>query len=91
MNDFELTNSQRRFFGLNLVLESWQKEILNNAIAVYFEGDKIVKVLQYKFGNAGKGYFEYDTNIQTINRKILLPQTTRGKEQKLTVPKLLKN
>ena len=90
MHDFELSNSQRKYFGLRLVDDTWDKEILDDTVEVYFEGDKIVKVLSYEFGNSQKWYCEYDTDIKTINRQILLPQTTRGKEQKLTVARILK-
>jgi Immunity protein 26 len=36
------------------------------------------------------GYLEYDTDINTINRHILLPKTAKGKEEKLTIPRILK-
>lgn len=46
---------------------------MSDAVIVYFEQDVIVKVLNYQYG-----YIEYDANINTIKRKILIPKTTRG-------------
>lgn len=85
MKPYELTNNQRKYFGLALVAEEWDKVGLSDSITIYYHGDKIVKVLRYNFG-----YFEYDTDIETKNRQFLLPKTAKGKEQKLTIPKLLK-
>ncbi|HEY5771932.1 MAG TPA: immunity 26/phosphotriesterase HocA family protein [Chitinophagaceae bacterium] len=65
--------------------ESWNRQQLSDEITIYFNGDKIVKVLRYKLG-----YFEYDTDINTKDRKILLPKTARGKKQKFSIAKLLK-
>jgi len=85
MTPYELTNNQRKYFGLSLVADNWDKVELSDIISVYYQGDKIVKVLKFSFG-----YFEYDTNIETKQRRILLPKTTKGKEQRLTIAKILK-
>jgi hypothetical protein len=85
MKPYELTNHQRKYFGLTGVAEDWERQSLSDTIAVYFHKNKLVKVLNY-----GWGYEEYDTDIHTRNREILLPKTARGKEQKLTVPRILK-
>lgn len=85
MTPYELTNNQRKYFGLSLVADEWDKVRLSDAITVYYQGDKIVKVLHYSFG-----YFEYDTDIETKHRQFLLPKTAKGKEQKLTISKILK-
>lgn len=85
MTPFELTNDQRRYFGLALVADNWDKQQFSETVTVYFDGDKIVKVLNYRLG-----YYEYDTDISTKDKRILLPKTARGKEQKLTVPGILK-
>ena len=90
MDLFELSNHQRKFFGLNPTSDSWEKLVLDDAVTVYYDREKIVKILKYKFAQSESGYFEYDTDIDTLHRKILLPLTKRGKEQKLTVPMLLK-
>lgn len=82
---FELTNNQRKYFGLTLVDDTWDRHCLSDKVVVYFDHNKIVKLLNYSWG-----YHEYDTNIETKHRQILLPKTHRGKEQKLTIPRLLK-
>jgi immunity protein 26 of polymorphic toxin system len=82
---YELNNDQRKYFGLLSVEDSWDKQQLSSTIYVYFDQHKIVKILNY-----GWGYVEYDTDISTIKREILVPKTTRGKEQKLTIPRILK-
>ena len=85
MTPFELTNDQRRYFGLALVADNWDKQQFSDTVTVYFDRDKIVKVLNYRLG-----YYEYDTDISTKDKRLLLPKTARGKEQKLTVPGILK-
>ena len=85
MKPYELTNNQRKYFGLSSVADDWDKVKLSDSVILYYQGDKIVKVLQYSFG-----YFEYDTNIETKHRQILLSKTPKGKEQKLTIAKILK-
>jgi hypothetical protein len=85
MTSFELTNAQRRYFGLALVADYWDKLQLSDTVAVYFDMDKIVKVLNYSLG-----YYEYDTDINTKDKRLLLPKTANGKEQKLTVSRILK-
>jgi hypothetical protein len=85
MYTYELTNNQRKYFGLSLVSGNLDKVQMSNTIFMYYEGDKIVKVLDYT-----SGYWEYDVDIATKQRQILLPKTARGKEQKLTVPRILK-
>lgn len=82
---YELNNDQRKYFGLFPVEDHWEKQQLSSTIYVYFNKIKIVKVLNY-----GWGYLEYDTDISTIKREVLLPKTARGKEQKLTIPRVLK-
>ncbi|GAA4752903.1 immunity 26/phosphotriesterase HocA family protein [Flavisolibacter ginsenosidimutans] len=84
MTLYELTNNQRRYFGLLTVTDNCEKVQLKDTTTVYYQGDRIVKVLDYSFG-----YCEYDTDIETKYRQILLPKTARGKEQKLTVSKIL--
>jgi len=85
MTAFELTNNQRQYFGLSLVADEWDKVRLSDSLTVYYQADKIIKVLHYRFG-----YCEYDTDIETKLRQFLLPKTQKGKEQKLTIPKILK-
>ena len=85
MTGYELSNKQRKYFGLSLVSEDWDKVRLSDSVTVYYQGDSIVKVLHFGFG-----YEEYDTAIATKDRQWLLPKTTKGKEQKLSVSRILK-
>jgi hypothetical protein len=85
MKLFELTNTQRKYFGLSLVADNWDKVQLSDTLILYYRGDKIVKILNYS-----NGYFEYDTSVDTRQRQSILPRTTRGKEQKLTMARILK-
>src|SRR4026207_2083325 len=85
MTPFELTNEQRRYFGLSPVASKWNRQQLSDTVTIYFDEDKIVKILKYRWG-----YFEYDTNIHTKDRQILLPKTAKGKEEKMTISRILK-
>lgn len=85
MTPYELTNDQRKYFGLSLVSDNWEKIELNDSITFYYHGDRIVKILKYELG-----YFEYDTEIETKHRQFILPKTAKGKEQILTIPRILK-
>ena len=85
MTPYELTNNQRKYLGLSLVSDDWDKVQLSETISVYYQGDKVVKILNYNLG-----YFERDTDIETKQRQILLPKRIKGKEQKLTIAKILK-
>lgn len=85
MTPYELTNEQRTYLGLIPVADSWDRHSLSDTVTVYFDENKLAKVLNYSWG-----YLEYDTDIYTRNREILLPKTAKGKEQRLTVPRILK-
>jgi hypothetical protein len=82
---YELSNYQRNYFGLHPVENSWERIQLSSTIVSYFDQERIVKILNY-----GWGYVEYDACIDTTSREILLPKTDRGKQQKLTIPRILK-
>lgn len=85
MASYELTNNQRKHFGLSLVNENWDKQALSETVILYFDRDNIVKILNYSWG-----YVEYDTDIVTRNRQILMPKTAWGQEKLLTISRLLK-
>ncbi|NNV56513.1 Imm26 family immunity protein [Limnovirga soli] len=85
MTPYELSNINRAFLGLSHVEETWTRTSLNETVVGYFNKDKIVKIIDYKYG-----YLEYDTEINTINKNILLPKTSKGKERKMTVQRILK-
>lgn len=85
MAAFELSNEQRKHFGLLPVSENWDKEIITDNITVYYDNDIIVKVINYSYV-----YLEYDSDIHTNNRKSLTARTSKGREQKITLSNLLK-
>lgn len=85
MTSYELSNINRKYFGLSQVNDAWAKTSLSDNIIAYFDKDKIVKILNYKYG-----YLEYDAEINTVNRKTILPKTLKGKEQHLTAARILR-
>jgi hypothetical protein len=85
MNQYELNNAQRKYFGLALVERNWERVAINASLTVYYEGDTIVKLLDYR-----AGYSEYDVDIHTKQRMMLVPKSGKGKEQRLTAVRLLK-
>lgn len=82
---FELTNSQRKFFGLDPVDPRWDQVPLKGddhpTEGYLLWEDEVIKrhIVSTDFR-----YFECHYNELTRNRTILLPKTSRGKEQKLS-------
>lgn len=81
---YELTNDQRKYFGLEPIDSDWDRVILKGdrhrpESVLYFEGDTIRRHII----STEKEYKEAHYNEQTRNREVLLPKTSRGKEQKL--------
>ncbi len=82
---FELNNEQRKYIGLELVGENWDKVILKgdsyrpNSI-LYFDKNTIKKQII----STDLKYSELQYNEQTNNREFLLPKTNKGKSKKLT-------
>lgn len=85
MKPYELTNNQRKYFGLSLVADNWDKVQLCDTSTIYYNRDKIVKVLQ-----TDHGYFEYDTNVESKHRQFILSNTSKSIEQNITIAKILK-
>lgn len=84
--EFELTNKQREYLGLELVEEYWKKVQLSNKCYVYFDGDVVKKRIDY----LPDYYRENQMNEETSNEQsILLPKTKRGKEKKLTASNIM--
>lgn len=82
---FELTNKQREYFGLDPIPTTWDKEILKAdpyrpASIIYFDGN----VLKRHIVSTDSNYKETQYNELTKDRKILLPKTAKGKERKLS-------
>ncbi|MDO6814067.1 immunity 26/phosphotriesterase HocA family protein [Tenacibaculum soleae] len=82
---FELNNEQRKYLGLELVAENWEKVILKGdsyrpSSIIYFDKNTIKKqVISTEFK-----YSEIQYNEETKDREFLLPKTQKGKPKKLT-------
>ena len=81
----ELTNDQRKYFGLEPVMDSWDKvqfkgDRYRPDSILYFEGDTIKKQVI----PTDKEYREIQFNEPTENRELILPKTKKGKPKKLT-------
>lgn len=77
---FELTNEQRKYLGLTLIEDSWERVLFNEHITLFFDGD----ILRKKITVHENSYFETSLNENTSeNRTILLPKTAKGKPKKL--------
>lgn len=82
---FELNNDQRKYFGLEPVMDSWDKvqfkgDTYRPDSILYFEGNTIKK----RVVSTGKEYSETQYNEQAENRELILPKTRKGKPKKLT-------
>ncbi len=77
---FQLTNNERKYLGLDLVEEHWELVELVQGDYIYFDGNTIKKRIIVSKSR----YREEGLNIETENREIILPSTSRGKPKKLT-------
>lgn len=83
MNNFTLTNQQRKYFGIEPIEENWEKVILEDkyqTTSLYFEND----IIRRQIISTNITYKELQFCEATKDRKILLPKTGKGKEQKLS-------
>ena len=84
--NFSISNIERPYFGLNLIEEHWDEMIVppgrydKNPLIIYFDGNTIVKEIV----STDDFYYENDTSIETEERTLLLPRTSKGKKSKLT-------
>lgn len=87
----ELTNEQRKYFGLELVDPSWDRmeipsnsvhpELSDGVVVMYFDGDILRK--EISVWNKG-GFTESAYNLRTQdNRTMIAPITSRGKAKRL--------
>jgi len=81
---FQLTNVQRKYFGLEPLKTGWHKIPLKgdpreNSF-LYFDND----VLKKHIVSNDDMYDEYQYCEETENKELLLPKTKKGKPQKLT-------
>lgn len=94
----ELDNDMRYYYGLFPMNEKWDRQVsfsvthgIMKRTEMFFEGNIIKKFIYEELaGEDGyKYYLECDTETATNNRKLIIPKTSRGREQPLT-PSLLK-
>lgn len=83
--NFELTNTEREYFGLEKVEPNWEKVILKGDTyrepsILYFEGNTIKKHIISKSNQ----YSERQYNEETRDREFILSKTSKGKDKKLT-------
>ena len=85
MTTYELTNEQRKYFGLDPILNHWEKVVFSGDTyrpesTLYFDKDTIKRHIV----STENEYFEKQFDELTKDRSILLPKTDKGKEKKLT-------
>lgn len=92
-----LENGVRPYFALEKMDDQWENQVFyskanlwRKRTELFFEGDTIRKVIEEEKQVSTNGeilrqsYREYDTCLQTQERKLLLPLTNRGKPKPLT-------
>ena len=90
MECFELTNEQRKYFGLNPIEETWERVQWLTTSYIFFDGDVIRKIIHYApHPNFHTGYIERDYDLQTHNREFIKPKTDKGKPKKVTASNIL--
>ena len=82
---FELNNEQRKYLGLELVANNWEKVTFKGdsyrpSSILYFDKNTIRKQVI----STELKYSEIQYNEETENREFLLPKTKKGKPKKLT-------
>ncbi|MCI6429294.1 MAG: immunity 26/phosphotriesterase HocA family protein [Lachnospiraceae bacterium] len=103
-NDYyiEIKNSERKYFGLNEIASNWEKSefysktnICYKKTVVFWKKDTIKKVIVEENCMTDDGmvhsryYQEFDTVIETENREMILPLTTRGRKKKVSATNIL--
>lgn len=89
MATYELTNNQRKYFGLEPIESHWDKVVLKGdtyrqETFLYFDNN----IIKRHIISSGNFYWEKQYDELTKDRNILLPKTNKGKEKKLTAPVL---
>ena len=92
---FELTNEQRKCFGLTPVLDFWNKVEVNSksldniSTYAYLDGKRIVKVIELCENQENLKYYEFavDLMLSDDGTKIL-PKSAKGKPKNFTAANL---
>ncbi|MCR4784381.1 MAG: immunity 26/phosphotriesterase HocA family protein [bacterium] len=92
-----LTDEERRYLALNALDKNWEKvsiysvtHCLKKRTVLFYEGNTIVKVIyeEHSIKEDGsyswRAYNEFDTRLETDNRTMLLPLTSRGRAKAVT-------
>lgn len=74
-----LTNEIRPYVGLKVIEPHWDLIKIKQGYSVYFDGD----VIRKRISCSALAYSEDDVEIQTRERTLIVPKTSRGKEKKL--------
>lgn len=85
MMNYEITNEQRKYFGIDPIQNHWDRVIFTGdthhpVSILYFDKDTIKRYIV----STQKQYFERQYDEPTKERSILLPKTAKGKEKKLS-------
>ena len=90
MENFELTNEQRKYFGLNIIEDTWKRVQWLDTSYIFFDGNIIRKIIHYSpHPNFHTGYIERDYDLHTQNCEFIKPKTIRGKLKKVTAANIL--
>lgn len=84
--NFYLSNEHRKYMGLKLVMPNYDLvKIKKNEFEefyLFFNENKIVKLISYNISNNYIQMVERDVNYETAeNRSIVLPKTARGSKK----------
>lgn len=92
-----LTDEERRYLALDPLDKSWETVSmysvtywLKKRTVLFYEGNTIVKVIyeEHSVNEDGsynwRSYNEFDTHLETDNRTMLLPLTSRGRAKPIT-------
>ncbi len=92
-----LTDEERRYFALDPLNAEWETVsmysvtyLLKKRTVLFYEGNTIVKVIyeEHSVNEDGsynlRSYNEFDTRLETDNRTMLLPLTSRGRAKPVT-------
>ena len=87
--NFYLSNEHRKYMGLKLIMPNYElvkiKNGENKEFYLFFDKNRIVKLIHYFISDKSISMTERDVNYETIeNKSIVLPKTSRGKERELT-------
>lgn len=89
--NFYLTNEHRKYMGLKPIKDNYELKIIKKneyqEYYLFFDNNKIVKLIEYIISEYEIYMRESDVNYETDdNKSVVLPKTERGSKRKLTGP-----